>query len=172
MAAAARLLGQTAEPQGGGTNACPAARPDRDHRPSAGRSYAAGTAHHRVLGLAAGQRRYWSPSIESALIKRIGQSAFDDLPYRLRHGIEFSLASGCAVDLFADSDDEYRSLQEMLGNSGEHVLANHSDGVYMSAFLEEPDDAAHRSDRCSGSHMRSCTEPSTASGRFWPGTVA
>jgi len=77
-----------------------------------------------------------SPLID-ALIERIGQSSFDNLDYSLRQSIEFSLASECAIDIFASNDKEYLQLQEIFGKGRGHGLAGRSDAVHFSALLEE-----------------------------------
>ena len=77
-----------------------------------------------------------SPAAD-ALVDRIGQSAFDTLDPNLRYNILHSLNSGCAIDIFANSDAEYLRLQEILGEDRGYGLASQSDAVHLSAFLEE-----------------------------------
>lgn len=80
---------------------------------------------------------YYSRQVKDALVEKIGWSTFDNLDPGLSRRIGFSLASGCAVDLFATSDAEYQLLQTLLGVDREYMLADPSEAVHLSAFLEE-----------------------------------
>jgi hypothetical protein len=80
---------------------------------------------------------YRSSSLAKVLIERGVTSAFDNLDLNLKEIIEFSFASGFAVDIFADSNDGYFQLREMFGEGGSHGLASRSDATHLSAFLEE-----------------------------------
>jgi hypothetical protein len=45
---------------------------------------------------------YWNAEISRALIDRVDQREFGELDYISRHSIEFSLTSGCAIDIFCE----------------------------------------------------------------------
>lgn len=90
-----------------------------------------------VVVIIGSDANYYSASAENALIERVGQSTFDNLDYKLRRNIELSLASGCAIDLFASNDAEYSQLQKVFGEDGKCALASRSDAVYLSTLLEE-----------------------------------
>jgi hypothetical protein len=90
-----------------------------------------------IVVIVGSDANYYASPLMDALIDRIGRPAFDNLDYSLKNSIEFSLASGCAIDIFANSDNEYVRLQEIFGKDGIHGLAGPSDAVHLSAFLEE-----------------------------------
>jgi hypothetical protein len=91
-----------------------------------------------VVVIVGSDANYWSAEISRALIDRVGQGELDELDYFSRHNIEFSLSSGCAIDIFASSDDQYRRLWKILGaDESAAALAKRSDAMYLSAFLEE-----------------------------------
>ena len=73
----------------------------------------------------------------NALIDKIGQSEWDNLDPALRYNILHSLNSGCAIDIFATSSEQYLRLWGILGEDRRCGLASHSDAVHLSAFLEE-----------------------------------
>lgn len=80
---------------------------------------------------------YYNTSIDEILSGAIGESAFTDLDLRMRRSIEFSLASGCAADIFVDSDAQFTQLLNLLGSEGEKVLVGPSDAKHLSTLIEE-----------------------------------
>ncbi|MEU8168530.1 hypothetical protein AB0B97_18740 [Micromonospora sp. NPDC049004] len=86
---------------------------------------------------------YYEPWLLDAFAEKVGQPAVNNLNHELRQRIIFSLASGCAVDVFANNDAEYGELQELLGPDRQSLLADRSEAVHLAALLEEivPDTA-------------------------------
>jgi hypothetical protein len=90
-----------------------------------------------VVVIVGSDANYHASSLMDSLVKKLGGQEIGNLGYGLRHSIEFSLGSGCAVDIFASNDDEYLQLQKIFGDYKGGGLANRSDAVHLSAFLEE-----------------------------------
>jgi len=90
-----------------------------------------------IVVIVGSDANYYASPLLDAFIERIGRQEFGDLDYDLQHTIEFSLSSGCAIDMFANSDSEYLRLEKMFEGGKDRGLASHSDAVHLSALLEE-----------------------------------
>jgi hypothetical protein len=59
-----------------------------------------------------------------------------ELPASTRLKIGLALHSGCAVDIFADSDEEFQALQTVFGADPARIVAPWSDATHISALLD------------------------------------
>lgn len=90
-----------------------------------------------VVVIIASDGNYYDPHVREAIIERVGQHQFDDLGYMALRTIELSLSSGCAVDLFAKSDEEYSQLKSVFRDDASKLVADRTDSRYLSAFVDE-----------------------------------
>ncbi|HEX3964944.1 MAG TPA: hypothetical protein VHZ03_51260 [Trebonia sp.] len=90
-----------------------------------------------IVVIVGSDANYHASAPVKALVEEISHRKFGDLEYGLRHSIEFSLTSGCAIDIFANSDAEYQQLQKIFAIEDDRYLVSRSDALHLSALLEE-----------------------------------
>jgi hypothetical protein len=81
-----------------------------------------------------GSSANYSSHIVSDLADRPQYSTLDQ---DLRWAVNLALNSGCAIDIFAQSDDDYLHLQRLFGQGSGPGLASRSDAVHFATFLDE-----------------------------------